>query len=211
MNLKDTRVDYSKGELRKDQIEKDPVDQFKHWFKQAVDMKIPEANAMTIATATPDGIPSARTVLLKDVDKKRFVFFTNYEGRKGRELDQNPHAALLFYWKELERQVRIEGMVEKLGRNESDAYFDSRPLESRISAVVSRQSDVIKDRTHLEERWVQFLQENYEKKINRPAYWGGYRVTPVKMEFWQGRKNRLHDRILYTKQKGQWKIERLEP
>ena len=211
MNIKDARSEYFKGELRKEHVNKNPIEQFKHWFKHAVDLEIPDVNAMTIATALSNGLPSARIVLLKEVDDKGFVFFTNYEGRKGKELTQNPHAALLFYWKELEQQIRIEGKVKKIGKNESDAYFNVRPLESKMSAIVSRQSSVVQDREHLEERWVKYLKDNYEKEIKRPENWGGYRVIPEKIEFWQGRKNRLHDRILYTKNKSGWNIERLEP
>ncbi len=211
MDIRDVRSEYSKGELRKDRVNKNPIEQFNLWFSQAVEMEAPELNTMTIATALPNGLPSARIVLLKKVDDKGFVFFTNYEGRKGKELAQNPRAALLFYWKELEQQIRIEGEVIKLSNKESDAYFDLRPLESKMSAIVSRQSSVVQHREHLEERWVKYLKEFYEKKIKRPEYWGGYRVIPEKIEFWQGRKNRLHDRILYTKNKSVWKIERLEP
>jgi pyridoxamine 5'-phosphate oxidase len=211
MDIRDVRSEYSKGELRKEQVNKNPIEQFKDWFNHAIEMEVSEVNAMTIATVSPNGLPSARIVLLKEVDDKGFVFFTNYESRKGKELDKNPHVALLFYWKELERQIRIEGKVKKISNKESDAYFDLRSLESKMSAIVSRQSSVVQHREHLEERWVKYLKDNYEKKIKRPEYWGGYRVIPEKIEFWQGRKNRLHDRILYTKNKSVWNIERLEP
>lgn len=211
MDIRDVRSEYSKSELRKEHVNKNPIEQFKDWFNHAIEMDVSEVNAMTIATALPNGLPSARIVLLKEVDDKGFVFFTNYEGRKGKELAQNPRAALLFYWKELEQQIRIEGKVKKISNKESDAYFDLRPLESKMSAIVSRQSSVVQHREHLEERWVKYLKDNYEKKIKRPEYWGGYRVIPEKIEFWQRRKNRLHDRILYTKNKSGWNIERLEP
>jgi len=211
MSDRNTVPEYAMGELRKDLVHMNPVEQFNKWFKQANDLEVHEANAMTIATALPNGLPSARIVLLKKADNRGFVFFTNYNGRKSKELDQNPYAALLFYWKELDKQIRIEGRVEKISNEESDAYFYSRPLESKISAAVSRQSNIVPSREHLEERWVKYLKNNYEKEILRPEYWGGYRVIPEKIEFWQGRKNRLHDRILYTKIKSGWKIERLEP
>lgn len=211
MDLKNIRSEFSKGELSKNQVEKDPIVQFKHWFNQAIEMEIAEVNAMTIATASMNGLPSARIVLLKEVDELGFVFFTNYEGRKGIELEQNPNAALLFFWKELERQIRIEGKVEKTTDNESEVYFNSRPLESKISAIISKQSEVVQNREFLEEKYVKSLKQNFEKEIKRPENWGGYRVIPEKIEFWQGRTNRLHDRILYTKINNKWKIERLEP
>lgn len=211
MDLKDIRSEFSKGELSKNQVDKNPIAQFKHWFKQAVELEISEVNAMTIATAKRNGLPSARIVLLKEVDDLGFVFFTNYEGRKGIELEQNPNAALLFFWKELERQVRIEGKVEKTTNNESELYFNSRPLESKISAIISKQSEVVQNREFLEEKYVKSLKKNFEKKIERPENWGGYRVIPEKVEFWQGRTNRLHDRILYTRINNEWEIERLEP
>jgi len=211
MDLKDIRSEFSRGVLSKDQVNKNPIEQFKQWFKQASKFEIPEVNAMTIATASPGGFPSARIVLLKEVDENGFVFFTNYDGRKGKELEQNPKAALLFFWIELEQQIRIEGIVEKTSEKESDAYFNSRPLESKISAIVSKQSNVVQNRELLEEKYVNCLKDNFEKEIKRPKNWGGYRVIPERIEFWQGRTNRLHDRILYTKIEKEWKIERLEP
>ena len=211
MDLKDIRSEFSRGVLSKDQVNKNPIEQFKQWFKQASKFEIPEVNAMTIATASPGGFPSARIVLLKEVDENGFVFFTNYDGRKGKELEQNPKAALLFFWIELEQQIRIEGIVEKTSEKESDAYFNSRPLESKISAIVSKQSYVVQSRELLEEKYVNCLKDNFEKEIKRPENWGGYRVIPERIEFWQGRTNRLHDRILYTKIEKEWKIERLEP
>lgn len=211
MELKDIRSEFAKGELSNEQVSKNPIEQFKDWLNQAVEMKVPEFNAMALATVSPIGLPSARTVLLKEVDESGFVFYTNYEGRKGKELDQNPNAALLFYWKELEQQIRIEGKVKKVSKKESDAYFNNRPLESKMSAIISKQSEVVQSRELLEERWVKCLKDNYNKKIKRPENWGGYRVIPEKIEFWQGRTNRLHDRILYTRTKNGWKIERLAP
>jgi pyridoxamine 5'-phosphate oxidase len=167
---------------------------------------------MTIATATPDGKPAARMVLLKDFDERGFVFFTNYNSRKGQELAENPQAALVFWWVELERQVRICGRVEKISENESDKYYDSRPENSRLGAWVSNQSEVIESREVLEQRWQDFQRRYDNQDIPRPPHWGGLRVIPAEIEFWQGRPSRLHDRLLYTRlDHGSWKIERLSP
>lgn len=209
--LRELRKEYKFGELAEKTVDPDPIVQFRHWFEFAIQAELIEVNAMTLATVTKDGNPSARIVLLKEFDEKGFVFFTNYEGRKGLELKNNLKAALVFYWKELERQVRIEGDVERESEKESDKYFSSRPMESKISAIISNQSQVVKNRDELEERWVSFLKENYSEDIQRPENWGGYRVIPKSIEFWQGRPNRLNDRILYTKMDNNWKIERLEP
>ena len=211
MDIHKIRTDYKRDELKDDGLEQDPIILFRHWFETAVNSNIPEVNAMTLATATTEGLPSARTVLLKGFDEKGFVFYTNYQGRKATEMGNNPNVALLFFWKELERQVRIEGIVEKVTPAESDEYFHSRPLESRLSAIVSKQSMPVESRQHIEKLWVDFLKESNNKPINRPEYWGGYRVSPIKIEFWQGRPNRLHDRILYSLEKDTWKIERLQP
>lgn len=174
--------------------------------------QIDELNAMTLATASADGVPSARTVLLKDFSDEGFVFFTNYESYKGRQLAENPRASLLFFWKELERQVRIVGVVQKVSEEESDNYFRSRPVLSQIGAIVSPQSTVIESRDWLEERYNQLQQQLAPDAIQRPAHWGGYIVKPVRIEFWQGRPSRLHDRIEYSLQEdGTWKIERLAP
>jgi pyridoxamine 5'-phosphate oxidase len=211
MDIKKIRSEYNRDELKDEGLQSDPMTLFNHWFEAAVKSEIPEVNAMTLATTAPDGKPSARTVLLKGFDEKGFVFYTNYRGRKASEIEKNPHAALLIFWKELERQVRIEGKVEKVSDAESDEYFNSRPLESRMSAIVSMQSQPIDSRQQLEERWVEFLKENYDKDIPRPDYWGGYMVIADKIEFWQGRPNRMHDRLLYSRTKTGWKIERLQP
>jgi pyridoxamine 5'-phosphate oxidase len=170
-----------------------------------------EPNAMTVATATREGVPSARIVLLKQWDERGFVFYTNYEGQKGRELAENPVAALVFYWPELERQVRIVGAVERTSVEESNAYFQSRPLGSRLGALVSHQSTVIPDRTHLEARLLQLEAEYQDNPPPLPEYWGGYRVAPHAFEFWQGRPNRLHDRLRYRLDGGVWLVERLSP
>lgn len=211
MDIHKIRTDYKRDELKDEGLEQNPMILFSHWFETAVNAKIPEVNAMTLATATIGGLPSARTVLLKGFDEKGFVFYTNYLGRKALEMEANPNVALLFFWREFERQVRIEGTVEKVTAAESDEYFHSRPLESRLSAIVSKQSMPIESRQHLEKLWVDYLKESENKPINRPEYWGGYRVLPLKIEFWQGRPNRLHDRIHYSKEGNIWKIERLQP
>ncbi|MGI8911029.1 MAG: pyridoxamine 5'-phosphate oxidase, partial [Rubrobacteraceae bacterium] len=170
-----------------------------------------EPNAMTVATATPEGHPSARVVLLKGFDERGFVFYTNYEGRKAGDLENNPRCALLFYWGELERQVRVEGSANRVSGEESDAYYASRPRGSRLGALVSEQSRSVEDRGVLEDR-LRDLEEEYEgREVPRPPYWGGYRVAPETIEFWQGRENRLHDRLIYHRDNGAWKIERLQP
>ena len=211
MNLEDINKEIKKDELKEDTVNPNPITQLGKWFDLATKFGIPDVNVMTLATATPDGVPSARIVLLKDFDESGFVFFTNYKGRKGEELEKNPNAALLIFWKELERQIRIEGSVEKVDEKISDNYFQSRPMESRVSASISPQSQVISSRQYLEDLWIQFLKENYSKKIKRPEFWGGYRVIPKNIEFWQGRTNRLHDRLLYTKESTGWKMQRLAP
>jgi pyridoxamine 5'-phosphate oxidase len=211
MRIEEIRRDYQKHALSESDIDKDPVMQFGIWFENAVSAGIPDVNAMTLATATLEGMPSARIVLLKGFDEKGFVFYSNYEGRKGTEIENNPYAALLIFWNELERQVRIEGKVIKISKHESDEYFKSRPIESKMSAVVSMQSKAIESRRHLEDLWIKFLKENINKDISRPRYWGGYRVLPSRMEFWQGRASRLHDRIVYIRTGNTWGIERLQP
>ncbi|MDM9379974.1 pyridoxamine 5'-phosphate oxidase [Chlorogloeopsis sp. ULAP01] len=210
--LADLRKDYTLQGLSENDIDPNPFIQFQKWFDQALAAQLPEPNAMTVATATPDGKPSARMVLLKDFDERGFVFFTNYNSQKGQELAENPQAALVFWWAELERQIRIAGYVEKASEQESDEYFQSRPFNSRLGAWASHQSQVIASREELEGR-LQALQAKYENQdIPRPAYWGGLRVIPTEIEFWQGRPSRLHDRLLYTRlDDDSWKIERLSP
>lgn len=205
------RKDYKLRSLLESDVLPNPVDQFAAWWHEAELSKVDEINAMTLATATADGRPSARIVLLKGFTAEGFIFFTNYESKKGKELAQNPHAALVFFWKELERQVRIEGSVIKASEAESDQYFLSRPAGSRIGAWASPQSSVIPNRQVLEEK-VQKLTEQYsEANTPRPPHWGGYLVKPEKIEFWQGRASRLHDRIVYSLYEGKWRIERLAP
>jgi pyridoxamine 5'-phosphate oxidase len=211
MNIESLRKEYKRSELADNTVDPDPFVQFRTWFEEAMHADIDEVNAITLATADSQGRPSARIVLLKSFDKKGFTFFTNYEGRKSRDLKDNPRAALLMFWKELERQVRIEGSVEVVPPGESDAYFDSRSLESRISAAISPQSETVPSRRHLEELWVNKLKELKDNKLLRPEHWGGFRVIPDRIEFWQGRPNRLHDRILYSLKQGTWRISRLAP
>ena len=213
MNLAiaDLRKDYTLEELSESEVDSSPFVQFQHWFDQAVEAQLPEPNAMTIATATKDGIPSARIVLLKGFDDRGFVFYTNYNSHKAQELIDNPHAALVFLWTELERQIRIVGSVEKISAEESDTYFYSRPIASRLGAWASEQSQVIVNRSVLEQR-LEDLKAQYENQnIPRPSHWGGFRVKPVGIEFWQGRSSRLHDRLRYQLQNGEWMLDRLSP
>ncbi|MGN6725384.1 MAG: pyridoxamine 5'-phosphate oxidase [Tepidisphaeraceae bacterium] len=208
------RVDYRKGTLDHSAVDADAIRQFERWLKEAEDARVPEPNAMTVATATASGIPSARILLLKGVDARGFVFFTNYESRKGRELSENPRAALVFFWEPLERQVRVEGTVERVSREESRRYFDVRPRASRIGAWASRQSTVVPSRESLEQREIELDQqfrEQFGESVPLPDFWGGYRVLPSVIEFWQGRPSRLHDRLRYTRQGDRWAIERLSP
>jgi len=207
----DLRKDYRLASLDEQDVSPDPFEQFEHWWKEAITSEVDEANAMTLATSTPDGYPSARIVLLKSFDKDGFVFFTNYESRKGQEMAANPQVSLLFFWRELERQIRIDGIVSKVSPAMSDEYYNSRPPGSRLSAIVSPQSRVVPHRSFLEEQ-VKILAEQYVlAEPERPEYWGGYVVKPVKIEFWQGRSSRLHDRLLYTQEGGNWRIDRLAP
>ncbi|HDR9487352.1 pyridoxine/pyridoxamine 5'-phosphate oxidase [Burkholderia aenigmatica] len=211
--LADLRINYSRASLDEADVAPDPFAQFDRWFKEALAAKLPEPNTMTLATVGDDGRPSARIVLIKGVDERGFVFFTNYESRKGRDLAAHPQAALLFYWIELERQVRIEGRIEKTSAEESDRYFASRPLGSRIGAWASEQSAVIDSRATLEAQ-EKAVSERYGDNPPRPPHWGGYRLVPDSIEFWQGRPSRLHDRLLYTRDADtspDWSISRLSP
>jgi pyridoxamine 5'-phosphate oxidase len=211
-SLADLRKNYSLGSLDAADADRNPFRQFDAWFAQAVDAQLPEPNTMTLATVDSRGRPSARIVLIKVVDERGFVFFTNYESRKGHELAENPFASLLFYWIELERQVRIEGTVVKTSEAESDQYFHSRPLGSRIGAWASEQSQVIESRAVLEAREKE-ISAQYGDHPPRPPHWGGYRLIPDAIEFWQGRPSRLHDRLLYTRSadSSDWQIARLSP
>lgn len=211
-NIADIRKNYSQKTLSENDVEVDPIKQFDRWWKEAMASDIDEVNAMTLATASADGFPSARIVLLKDLSTLGFSFFTNYSSFKGQQLAENPKACLVFFWKELERQVRITGLIEKLSEEISNEYFQSRPEGSRIGAIASPQSQVIPGRTWLDEQYQKLEQELKNTATQRPAHWGGYLLKPVIIEFWQGRPSRLHDRIQYTLEgNGSWKIERLAP
>lgn len=211
MSIASLRKEYVRAGLLERDVDPDPIKQFTRWFDEALKAGIEEANAMTLATASPDGQPDARIVLLKQVDARGFAFFTNYESAKGEHLAANPRAALVFFWHELERQVRVSGTVERVSRAESKEYFHSRPPGSQLGAWVSQQSRVIPGRSVLESK-LKALEHRYEgKTVPLPPHWGGYMVTPVTIEFWQGRPKRLHDRLRYSRRDEGWKIERLAP
>jgi pyridoxamine 5'-phosphate oxidase len=210
-DVADLRKDYRLASLDEQDVARDPLQQFERWWKEATAGQIDEPNAMTLATSTPEGHPSARIVLLKSFDADGFTFFTNYESQKASEMAVNPHVSLLFFWRELERQVRIDGIVSKTSAAISDEYYNIRPMGSRIGAIASPQSRVIPHRSFLEEQ-VRIIAEKYVlEEPRRPDYWGGYAVKPLRMEFWQGRSSRLHDRISYRLEGSEWKIERLAP
>lgn len=210
--IADLRKEYSSETLLEKDVDPHPVQQFQKWWDQAISSELLEPNAMTLATSSTDGLPSARIVLLKGFDKRGFVFYTNYESFKAMQLEENPKACLVFHWKELERQVRIMGVVEKVATSESDEYYVSRPIGSRIGAWTSPQSKVIPNREWLEAEFDKRKTEFGNGEVPRPPFWGGYLVRPVIVEFWQGRFSRLHDRIQYTLEKnGAWKTERLAP
>jgi len=210
--IADLRKDYTRESLSEKDVSSNAIRQFDKWWSEAVAASIDEVTAMTLATSSPDGVPSARIVLLKGYDDRGFTFFTNYKSYKGRQLEENPRACLVFFWKELERQVRITGVVEKVSEEESREYFNRRPLGSRLAALASPQSEVIDNREWLEKKVEQLSVKFKEDAVPKPEYWGGYRVKPISIEFWQGRPNRLHDRLQYTlDENGGWKIERLAP
>jgi pyridoxamine 5'-phosphate oxidase len=212
MSIADIRKDYSLQTLDEQGVADNPFDQFTKWWKEAVSSDIVEVNAMTLATVSVEGVPAARIVLLKGYDKNGFVFFTNYDSKKGQDLLAHPLAALVFFWKELERQVRISGRVEKVSAEESDAYFQSRPEGSRLGAWASPQSKPISSRQVIEDQLASYQHTYHHHPIPRPPHWGGYRVVPDTIEFWQGRSSRLHDRIQYKLDAaGKWEISRLAP
>jgi pyridoxamine 5'-phosphate oxidase len=211
MDIAAIRKEYTLKALDINQVNKDPIKQFKNWFDEALKADIPEPNAMNLATITKEGRPTSRIVLLKGIDNGQFVFYTNYQSRKGKEIASTPFVCINFFWPELERQVRIEGKVNKVTAATSDEYFNSRPKGSRIGAHVSPQSNIIADRQVLEQRAEQLENQFAEKEVPRPEHWGGYAIDPYLMEFWQGRASRLHDRIMYELEDGQWQIKRLAP
>lgn len=210
MNINSLRKEYKSRLLHRKSVENTPFKQFEIWLNEAINSEIPDPTAMSVSTLSENGFPQSRIVLLKFLDENGFVFFTNYKSQKGKSLEKNTGTSLLFFWPDLERQVRIEGFTAKTSQELSEKYFHSRPLESRIGAWASKQSDEIPNRKHLEERY-ESLKEKFGFAPPFPDFWGGYRVTPVKIEFWQGRENRLHDRILYEKVNDTWTIKRLAP
>jgi pyridoxamine 5'-phosphate oxidase len=210
LSIASLRREYMGESLNESDVAADPFVQFQLWFDEALRAELPMPNAMTLATATAGGVPSARIVLLKGIDHEGFVFYTNYRSRKGRELAENPRAALLFHWTELEREVRIEGGIEKVTAAESDDYFASRPLGSRHAAIASPQSETVASRAVLEQKFAAAAAAHGDA-AKRPAHWGGYRLRPFTVEFWQGRPNRLHDRLLYSRDGKRWALGRLAP
>lgn len=210
--ISDLREDYQQGELIEANIPEDPILLFKDWFEAAQKSDIPEPNAMTLATASKEGVPSARIVLLKGIEESGFIFYTNYESRKGQEIASNPLGALVFLWKEMERQVRIEGTILKLDESQSTKYFQSRPKGSQIGAWASPQSQIIQDRSILVDQYNSLdIQYANQQQLPKPPNWGGYTINPKMIEFWQGRSSRLHDRLRYTKHSSGWSIDRLAP
>jgi len=211
MDLSDLRQSYTKGRFSEEDLADSPFDQFEHWFRQAVDSKLDEPNAMCLASADAEGRPSTRVVLLKDFSGKGLTFYTNYESRKARELDANPHASANFLWLPLQRQINVTGRVERVSKAESLKYFLSRPFGSRLGAWTSPQSKVISSRQILEMKLDQMKRKFADGEVPLPDHWGGYRIVPETFEFWQGRPNRLHDRFLYTRTDGGWTVDRLAP
>ncbi len=210
--LADMREEYTRGTLHKSDLSESPFKQFDLWFNQIKEMGVPDANAFTLSTVKSNGAPASRVVLLKGVEEGEFVFFTNYSSEKGIDIQGNPNVAMNFFWRDLERQVRIEGLATKLSPEASDTYFNSRPYTSQLGALASPQSEIIESREWLEEKWSQ-LQNDFpeEELIERPDHWGGYAIRPVRFEFWQGRASRLHDRFRYSLSNDSWKIDRLAP
>ena len=211
MSIAHLRREYARARLDERDVDPDPLVQFHKWFDDARRAELPEPNAITLATATPGGVPSARMVLLNAADERGFTFFTDYRSRKGQELEANPHAALVFFWGELERQVRITGTVSRVSREETEAYFRTRPRESRLGAWTSHQSTVLAGREVLEARLREMSARHPGDEVPTPPHWGGYLLTPDALEFWQGRESRLHDRVRYQREAGSWRIERLSP
>jgi len=210
MNLASLRQEYMRAGLSESDADRDPIRQFERWFDDALRAKLPLPNAMTLATVSRDGAPAARVVLLKGIERGAFVFYTNYGSRKAREIEALPRACLVFLWSDLERQVRVSGTVEKADAADSDAYFVTRPLGARLSAWASEQSETVPSRAVLEQAMAD-ARARFGEQPPRPPHWGGYRITPSEIEFWQGRADRLHDRLLYRRAANEWKIERLAP
>lgn len=210
-NLHKMRQEYMSGNLNEELMPQDPMHMFKMWFSEAIETGLTEPNAMTVATASLDGKPSARVVLLKEVNNMGFVFFTNYLSRKGREITVNPEVALVFDWHDMERQVRVEGRAEKLPVEDSDAYFNSRPEDAKIGAWASPQSKIVKNRDELEKLEDEIMEQFEDMEVHRPSHWGGYLIRPSVIEFWQGRPNRMHDRIVYYNTEEGWSMHRLAP
>lgn len=211
MDIFNLRREFTQKELDENEVASDPITQFKQWFNEALESKSLEPNAMVLSTSTPNGKPSSRVVLLKQIKPEGFIFFTNYESCKGTQLKKNPYCSLNFMWHELERQVRIEGIAKEISSEESDSYFEIRPLKSKLGAWTSPQSQVIKNREYLNNIMEDFEKQFSDKKIIRPYNWGGYLIEPTSFEFWQGRENRLHDRIRYRIKDNRWIVERLAP
>lgn len=211
INIEDIRTDYRLAELHEDQVNQDPIKQFKLWFGEALKARVIEVNAMTLSTIDVTGNPSARIVLLKDIEQDGFVFYTNYESDKGKEIALHPVVSLVFFWPDLQRQVRIKGKVEKVSEQIAEDYFHTRPTGSQLGAWASPQSNVIANRAVLEKNLAAIMDEYKDQEIPKPPHWGGYLVIPTSLEFWQGRASRLHDRILYTRGNDKWNIERLAP
>lgn len=208
--IQNLRRQYSKSTLSASSVSKDPFKQFEKWFQDVLKSGFLEPNAMTLATATKAGKPSARIVLLKGIHDNGFVFYTNYKSKKGKEIEENPYGSLLFYWDKLERQIRIEGTIEKVSQKESEEYFNTRPYKSRVGAWASKQSSVIESRSAIVKEFLKYMMK-FKNHVPLPDVWGGYRLIPDSFEFWQGRPNRLHDRVRYIKNKSGWKIDRLAP
>lgn len=205
------REDYSKSTLDEKDVHPDPIQQFKNWLNEALKAKLPEPNAMTLSTVNVESKPHSRIVLLKGIEKKGFIFYTNYKSDKGKDIEKNPYVSLCFLWKELERQVRIDGFAKKISSESSEEYFMSRPIKSQIGALASEQSSVIENRAILEEKFEQLTELYSTGNVPMPEHWGGYIVEPASIEFWQGRRSRLHDRVKYEKEENSWTIKRLAP
>jgi pyridoxamine 5'-phosphate oxidase len=211
VNLNDMRKQYNIAELNRNDLLESPTDMFRDWFEKVENLDNIEVNAMTLATSSKKGEPSSRVVLLKDYDENGFVFYTNYNSEKGNQIEQNPYGSLTFHWNQLERQIRIRGKIRKISRDKSKKYFNSRPRLSQISVLASKQSDVLENRIELEERFIDIEKKYKGKEIPCPDYWGGYLLEHRKVEFWQGRRDRMHDRFVYTKHGTTWQTDRLSP